>query len=108
MQESFEKQKAVLSETVKVSKEKELRELYLSIQDQTLNYQRELQEMERELKEPLLTKIDKITDEVAKDKVDFEVEESSHIVGYARNRKDLTEEVIKAYNTKYPSTPGKK
>lgn len=104
LQQKYEKQKSVLNDSARQGKEKELRDLYVSIQDQTMTYQRELQEMENTLKKPLIDKIRGIVETVSKKtEADMTFESGSAALVYAQQTKDITEEVISAYNQKYPS-----
>jgi outer membrane protein len=104
LQQKFEKQKTVLNESARQGKEKELRDLYMTIQEQTMNYQKELQEMENTLKKPIIEKIKAISEQVSKtSNVDMSFESGSTPIIYAQEQKELTEEVVQAYNKKYPS-----
>jgi outer membrane protein len=103
LQQKFEKQKSVMNEAAKTAKDKELRELYISIQEQTMGYQKELQEMENNLKKPIIDKIKSVSEQVSKSSgVNLTFEAASTPLIYAEEQKELTEEVISAYNKKFP------
>ena len=68
-----------------------------------MEYQKEITEMENKAKGPILEKVKGIVDEVSKKAdVDVTFEASTAPVIYAKEEKDLTQEVIDAYNKKYP------
>ncbi|MBF0297761.1 MAG: OmpH family outer membrane protein [Oligoflexia bacterium] len=103
LQDKFEKQRLVLNESAKLGKEKELRDLYVGIQEKTMKYQQELQELERDLKRPLIDKIKTVVESISKNSnVDMTFEIGTTPLVYAENKKDLTEEVISSYNKQYP------
>lgn len=103
-QEKFDKQRLVMNEKAKVEKEQKLRELYVSIQEKTMKYQQELQEMERNLKKPLIDKIKTVVENISKSNgIDLTFEVGTTPLVYAENKKDITDEVISAYNKQNPS-----
>jgi outer membrane protein len=101
-QQDYEKQSLVMNEKTKATKEKEIQQTIMEFQNKSMEYQRTIQEMENNLKKPILENIKGIVDEVSKSAgVDVTFEMSSTPVVYAKKDKDLTDEVIKAYNKKY-------
>ncbi len=102
-QQDYEKQKSVLNEKARETKEREIQGLIDSIQKQTMEYQKEITEMENKAKGPILEKVKGIVDEISKkNDVDVTFEASTAPVIYAKDEKDLTQEVIDSYNKKYP------
>ena len=102
-QQDYEKQKSVLNEKARETKEREIQGLIDGIQKQTMEYQKEITEMENKAKGPILEKVKGIVDEVSKkNDVDVTFEASTAPVIYAKDEKDLTQEVIDSYNKKYP------
>ncbi len=102
-QEDLQKQASVLSEAARGKKEKDIQDLIISLQNKSTNYQKELQEIENKKKKPILDKIKGIIDEVSKKaEVDVTFEASTAPVIYAKQEKDLTDEVISSYDKKYP------
>ena len=102
-QEDYKKQSMVLAEAARANKERELQEMMMKLQNKTMEFQREIQKMEQDLKKPILDKLRPIIDEVSKaNKVDMTFELSAAPIVYAESKKDLTEEVIKAYDKKHP------
>lgn len=101
-QEDYKKQSMVLAEAARMNKERELQEMMMGLQNKTMEYQREIQKMEADLKKPLLEKLRPIIDEVSKaNAVAMTFELSAAPIVYAENKKDITEEVIKAYDKKH-------
>lgn len=102
-QEDYKKQSMVLAEAARMNKERELQEMMMGLQNKTMEYQREIQKMEADLKKPLLEKLRPIIDEVSKaNAVAMTFELSAAPIVYAENKKDITEEVVKAYDKKHP------
>ncbi len=102
-QEDFKKQSMVLADQARATKERELQEMMMKLQSKTMEYQREIQKMEQDLKKPILEKLRPIIDEVSKaNAVAMTFELSAAPIVYAETKKDMTDEVIKAYDKKYP------
>lgn len=100
MKEDLDKQAAVLNAKAKSKKEQELQEAIIMAQQKSMQFQQEIQAKEQELKKPLLEKIKDIVEEVSKKSgVDFTFEASTTPVVYAKDLVDLTDDVIKAYNS---------
>ena len=101
-QEDYKKQAMVLAENARSTKEREIQEMMLKLQNKTMEYQREIQKLEQDMKKPILEKLRPIIDEVSKvNKVAMTFELSAAPIVYAEEKKDLTEDVIKAYDKKY-------
>lgn len=102
-QEDYKKQSMVLAEGARANKEREMQEMMMAIQNKTMEYQREIQKMEQDMKKPILEKLRPIIDEVSKSKaVAMTFELSAAPIIYAENKIDLTDEIIKAYDKKHP------
>lgn len=102
-QEEYKKQAAVMNAKAKEKKEKELQEAYMSLQQKSAEYQKEIQDLEEKLQEPLFKKIQDIAKNVSEDAgVDVSFEASRGQILYAKELIDLTDKVIKAYNDKFP------
>jgi len=101
-QESFEKRKNLLSDKKKADGGRKIQEKILKLQQKSVKYQKEMQGMENKLKKPILEKLKKIIDQVSKKSaVDITFEVSTAPVVYAKESKDLTNDVIKAYDKKH-------
>jgi outer membrane protein len=104
MQEDFQKQSLVMSDSAKVEKEKQLQEAVMKLQQKSLGFQKEIQEMENKMKGPIIDRVREVVTTISKkSKVDVTFEASTAPVVYAKNEKDLTEDVIKAYDKKFPN-----
>jgi len=102
-QEDYKKQSMVLAEGARANKEREMQEMMMALQNKTMEYQREIQKMEQDMKKPILEKLRPIIDEVSKAKaVAMTFELSAAPIIYAENKTDLTDDVIKAYDKKHP------
>lgn len=100
--DNFRKQSMVLSEDVKHEKEKELQKMIAELQNKSKQYQEEIQNLENKHKKTLIEKIKKVILDVSTEKnVDFTFEILTSPI-YAKKQIDLTEDVIKAYDAKYP------
>jgi outer membrane protein len=103
LQEDYTKKASVLNDKEKAKKEKEIQEKIMAIQQKTQTYQKDIQEMEQKLKGPILDKVKQVVDEVAKSAdVEFVYESATAPILYAREEKDLTDEVVKQFNKKFP------
>jgi outer membrane protein len=101
-QEDYKKQSMVLADQARMNKERELQAMMMKLQNTTMEYQREIQKMEQDLKKPLLDKLRPIIDEVSKSSgVAMTFELSAAPIVYAESKKDISDEVIKAYDKKH-------
>jgi outer membrane protein len=102
MDEDLKKQSAILSDQAKMTKGRELQELALKLQEKSMQYQKDMQKQEQDLKKPILDKLRPIIDEVSKaSAVTMTFELSSAPILYAESKKDLTDDIIKAYDKKH-------
>lgn len=102
-QENYKKQSMVLAEQARANKEREMQEMMMKLQNKTMEFQKEIQKMEQEMKKPILEKLRPIIDQVSKaNAVSMTFELSAAPIVYAENKKEITDEVIKAYDKKYP------
>jgi outer membrane protein len=101
-QENFEKRKNLLSDKKKNQGGQKIQEKILKLQQKSVKYQKEMQGMENKLKKPILEKLKLVIDQVSKKSgVDITFEVSTAPVVYAKESKDLTNDVIKAYDKKH-------
>jgi len=102
MQEDFKKQSLVMNAKAKGQKQKAIQESIIKLQQKTASYQREIQELEQKFKKPLFEKIKTIITSVSKKAgVDITIESATAPIIYAKSEKDLTNEVIAAFNKKH-------
>ena len=103
LQDDYQKKASVLNEKEKGKKERDIQEKIVAIQQKTATFQKEIQDMEQKLKTPILEKVKAIVDDVAKNAdVDLVYEAATAPILYAKEEKDLTDDVIKAFNKKFP------
>lgn len=102
-QEDYKKQSMVLADQARANKEREIQESMMKLQSKTMEFQKEIQKMEQDMKKPILEKLRPIIDEISKaNAVAMTFELSAAPIIYAEAKKDITDEVIKAYDKKYP------
>ncbi|TDJ04892.1 MAG: OmpH family outer membrane protein [Deltaproteobacteria bacterium] len=102
LQEDLKKQAMVLNDKAKAKKEKEIQMRFMKLQQQTMGFQKEIQSLENKYKKPILNKLRGIITEVSKKAgVDMTFESSTAPIVYAKNEKDLTDEIIKEYDKKF-------
>ncbi len=103
LQDDYQKKASVLNDKEKAKKEREIQEKIVAIQQKTSTYQKDIQDMEQKLKTPILEKVKAIVDDVAKNAdVDLVYEAATAPILYAKEEKDLTDDVIKSFNKKFP------
>ena len=101
-EEDLKKQGLVLNDKAKDKKEKELQGKFMQLQQKTMQFQKEISEMENQFKKPIMAKLQEVITDVSKNAgVDFTIEVSTTPIIYAKTDKDLTEEVVKAYDQKF-------
>lgn len=100
MHEDFEKRSMAMNEDARQKKQVEIRTEMAKYQEVAGKAQMEIQKRERDLTQPIVTKLRTIIDEIAK-KEEFTVilEKAENSVMWAKKDIDLTERVIKAYDS---------
>ncbi len=97
-QAEYQKKSKVMNDKARLKKERSIQEMIITLQQKTQKYQQEIQSKEQTLKKPILERVRKIIDSVSKkggyDLV-FEVTASPV---FAKNVKDITGDVVKAYD----------
>ena len=101
MGEDFEKRSMAMNEESRMKKQQEIQVEMRKYQELAAKSQMEIQKRERELTQPIVTKLRKILEDIAK-KEDFTVilERSENAVMYAKKEIDLTERLIKEHDKK--------
>jgi outer membrane protein len=97
MGEDLERKKSVLSEEVLGKKQAEFQEEMMKYRDVVGKSQIEIQKKERDLTAPILEKMKKTIEKVAKEKGYSMILENSQMVLFATADADLTDAVVKAY-----------
>ncbi len=102
MQKDFQKQSLVMNDAAKGKKQKLIQESIVKLQQKTQKFQAEIQKMENKMKKPILERVKKIVEIVSKKaNVDITFESSTAPIVYAKSEKDITADVIKAYDKKH-------
>lgn len=103
LQEDYSKKASVINDKEKAKKEREIQEKIMAIQQKTGGFQKEIQDLEQKLKTPILERVKSVVDEVSKAAdLDLVYEAATAPILYAKTEKDLTDDVVKAYNKKFP------
>ncbi len=100
MHEDFEKRSMAMNEEARMKKQQEIRGEMAKYQESAGKAQMEIQKRERDLTQPIVTKLRSIMEDIAK-KEEYTVilERSENAVMWAKKDIDLTERVIKAYDS---------
>ncbi|HMN67934.1 MAG TPA: OmpH family outer membrane protein [Bdellovibrionales bacterium] len=100
MHEDFEKRSMAMNEEARSKKQSEIRMEMGKYQESAGKAQMDIQKRERDLTKPIVDKLRKIIDDMAK-KEEFTVilEKAENSVMWAKKEIDLTERVIKAYDS---------
>jgi outer membrane protein len=100
MQEDLEKKKSVLTDEVRQQKAAELQSEMMKFQQFYQQSQLNMQKKEQELTKPVLTKMQGVIEKIAKEGgYTVILEKSEQRVLWARKEIDLTEQVVKAYES---------
>ncbi len=109
LRENFSKQRLVMSDKKRGEQENVLQEKGMELQRRIVqhqqkrqSYQEEINKLENEKKAPILKRVRDIVRAVSqKEGVDFTYETSMAPMVYTKNSKNLTDAVIKEYDSKY-------
>lgn len=101
MGEDFEKRSMAMNEDARMKKQQEIQGQMRQYQEMAAKSQMEIQKRERDLTQPIVTKLKGIIEDIAK-KEDFTMilEKSEQSVMWAKREVDLTDRVIKEYDGK--------
>jgi outer membrane protein len=99
MGEEFKKKSVVMSEDARAKKQTEIQERIMKFQEMTARSQGEIQQKERELTEPIITKLRAIIQDLAKSKnYSVILEKNENTVLFSQEKDDLTGDVVSAFN----------
>jgi outer membrane protein len=102
--EDFKKQSLVLSDEAKAKKQGELQERIMKFQELTARSQAEIQQKEKDLTQPILTKLRAIISDTAKKKsYTFVLEKNENTVLYSQEKDDITSDVISTFDKQVKS-----
>ena len=108
LKEDLEKQSAVLSPEARDSKEHDYQQKLKEFQRYTKDVQDELQQQDSEHTNRIIDKLVKLVQEVGKrDGYDLIVERNSGGVIYAGDKVDITDVVLKEFDTRFKASPSK-
>jgi outer membrane protein len=100
MGEEFRKQSLVLNEEARAKKQQELQERVMKFQELTARSQQEIAQKEQELTMPIIGRLRGIIGDLAKNKgYSVILEKNENTVLFSLDKDDLTEEVIKLFNS---------
>lgn len=101
MSAEYQKQRQVLSDSARTKKEAEIQEKAQKYQEKFGKSQYEIQARERELTDPIISKLRAIIEEIGSQKsYTFIIEKNDNSILYSTSKEDLTDEVIKLFNKK--------
>lgn len=101
LQEELQAKSAALSQSALRQKEQEYRQKFLDLQKSLGQARQELASKEAKLTQEIILKLKQISQDIGKSKgCDLVVESSQETILYAKDSKDLTDEVIKKHNSK--------
>ena len=92
-----------MSEAARLKEQGQAQKMILALETRRQKYQKEIRTLETRLTQPIADRIKSAVAVIAKKaEVDLVFEVSSTPILYSKNKKDLTNEVIKFYDKKYP------
>ncbi len=98
MQKDFQKQSAIMSAAAKMKKEKSIQAKIIALQQKTMAFQKEIQDQENRLKQPILEKVRKVIEKISKAGGYDMVFEVSTAPIYVKEITDITPKVVTAFN----------
>lgn len=100
MGEDFEKRSMAMNEDARMKKQNEIQGEMRKYQENAAKSQMEIQKRERELTQPIVTRLHDILDNIAR-KEDFTVilEKTENSVMFAKKDIDLTDRIVKEYDS---------
>ena len=103
MQEELQKKSLVMKTTTRAKKEEEIQKEIMALQRKSIGFTKQMEELEQKLKRPIIERAKKIIEDISKkEKLDVTFERNAGSVLYSQNSKDITNQVIKSYDKKYP------
>lgn len=102
MNEDFQKQSLVMNEAARSKKQAELQKKLMEYQQAAMASQNEIQRRQAELTEPIIKALaDTVGDLAKKQGYTLVLEKSRMGVLYAQDNNDLTDELVKTFNSSY-------
>lgn len=101
MNEDLEKKALVMADDVKAKKQQEIQSEMRKYQETVAKSQMDIQKHERDLTQPIIARLRHIIEDIAKkDGFSMVLEKSDQLVLYSVNGVDLTDRVVKEYDSK--------
>jgi outer membrane protein len=102
LEEEFQKQMAILTDDVKMQKQKELQTKFMNWNNARQSFESEMRQKELEETKKILDNLSGILDGMAKKKgYDLVFEKGAGAVIYSSKTDDLTDDLVKEYNSKH-------
>jgi outer membrane protein len=101
MQQDFQKQSSILNDKAKQKKYKEIQDRMIKLQQNKMQWEKELQTEDNKMKKPILERVRKIIEGISKTGNYDLVFEVSTAPVYFKEVSDITAEVVKGYNKKH-------
>lgn len=99
--EELEKQAMVLSDEVRGKKQREFQQAMMEFQQLVQKNQQEIQQQERKLTEPIVKKLQDVINDIAKkDNYSVILEKRENGVLFSKSELDITDQVVKAFESK--------
>jgi outer membrane protein len=103
LKEQYQKQVSVLNEKARMEKQMEIAQLMEGLNRKSMELDQKFRNLQKDLKTPILDKIQKIARDVSeKSDVSMTVERSYVPIIYSKNSKVLDESIIDIYNKSFP------
>lgn len=100
MQQDLQKQSLIIDDKARLKKEQAIQEKIVKLQQQTMNFQKEIQDQENKMKRPILEKVRGVIESISqKGGYDMVFEVTTSPI-YVKEVTDITDQVVKAYNKK--------
>lgn len=106
MNQDWKEQAPLLSEEARIRKQQEFQEKFVQLRNAEMEFQSEIKKKENQETQKIAVKVSDLVTGIADEKkLDAVFETNSSGLMFARNRVDLTEDVIKKYNASSPAKP---
>lgn len=101
LNKSWKEQAPLLSESARLKKQQEFQQKFITLRNQEMTFQAEIKRKEQQATQGIAVKVSKFVADLAKKKgYDMVFESSSSGLIYLKDPNDITDEVIKVYESK--------
>jgi outer membrane protein len=102
MKEDFDKQSSMLKEDVRMKKQQELQTKFMELQQNYMQMQKDLTDREQAVTREIFTKMKGIIEKIGdRDSYTLILERNEGNVLYFKKHMDITDEVVRIYNTQF-------